>query len=305
MYVNNAVFEVHTPDGGHFALRLHRPGNKRLEWIKSELVWLTAISRNTSLCVAQPIPTIDNEPVAFTQVLGLNEPVVCTLFSWIEGHFERTDTVSLQQVRATGKFLARLHHYSTIFDLPDGFIRPRLDDDGLFGAKLAYDPGTGAALFTDEHHATFQQVEERVRQVMRELDTSKETFGLIHADFIMKNMLFRDDEVCAIDFDDCGWGYYLYDLAPLLLQFKDEPRYPELRDALWEGYTAHRPLPDTYRNYIETFIAARHLLSCRWLAGNLHNPRIRERAPELIASRVTELRRFLKTGSIAQQGETF
>ena len=30
-YINNAVFEVHTPDKGHFALRLHRPGHKRLE----------------------------------------------------------------------------------------------------------------------------------------------------------------------------------------------------------------------------------------------------------------------------------
>ena len=121
----------------------------------------------------------------------------------------------------------------------------------------------------------------------------------------MKNIVFRGDTVCAIDFDDCSWGYYLYDLAPLMLQFKDEPRYHELRDALWAGYTARHFLPEAYRGYLESFVAARHMFSCWWVAGNLHNPRIRERAPELIRNRMAELRRFLETGSISQQGDIF
>jgi len=304
-YINNAVFEVHTPNGGHFALRLHRPGHKRLEWIKSELVWLGAICRDTSLCVPHPIQSIDAEPVVYASVQGLSEPVVCTLFDWIEGHFEGANTLSLQKVRDVGKYLSRLHNYSTIFDPPADFVRPRLDENGLSGVESAYNPGAGAALFTDDHRRTFQQVEERLRNVMRELGVSEESFGLIHADFLTKNILFSGDEICAIDFDDCSWGYFLYDLAPLMLQFKDEPRYPELRDALWEGYTAQRTLPDTYRAYLETFVAARDMFSCWWVAGNLHNPRIRERAPELITYRVAELRRFLDTGSISRQGDIF
>ncbi|MEO8397180.1 MAG: phosphotransferase [Chloroflexota bacterium] len=299
-YINNAVFEVHAPDGSHFALRLHRPGHKREEWIKSELVWLAAICADTSLCVPQPIQLIVYAPVH-----GLSEPIVCTLFTWIEGHFETPDTLSLDQVQEIGKYLSRLHNYSMTFNPPEGFARPRLDENGLSGVESAYDPGAGAALFTDEHRHTFQQVEERVQNVMHELGISKESFGLIHADFLMKNILFKGNEICAIDFDDCRWGYFLYDLAPLMLQFKDEPRYPELRDALWEGYTAQRALPDTYRAYLETFVAARDMFSCWWVAGNLHNPRIRERAPELIIYRVAELRRFLETGSISQQGDIF
>jgi Ser/Thr protein kinase RdoA (MazF antagonist) len=304
-YVNNAVFEIQTPDGGHFALRLHRPGHKRLEWIKSELIWLGAISRDTSLGVPQPIPSREGEPVVYASVRGLSEPILCTLFVWLDGQFEGADTVSLQKVREVGEYLSKLHTYAMSFDPPAGFARPRLDENGLSGVESAYNPGAGATLFTDEHRRTFQQVEDRVRGVMRELGVSKESFGLIHADLLMKNILFRDDEVCAIDFDDCCWGYFLYDLAPLMLQFKDQPRYPELRDALWEGYTAQRPLPDSYRAYVETFVAARDLFSCWWVAGNLHNPRIRERAPELISYRVAELRRFLETGSISQQGDIF
>jgi Ser/Thr protein kinase RdoA (MazF antagonist) len=305
MYVNNAVFEVHTADGGHFALRLHRPGHKRLEWIKSELAWLTAICRDTTLGVPQPIHAIDAEPIVYTPVRGLSEPLVCTLFVWIEGRFEETDKISLQMARDAGEFLARLHNYAASFEPPSAFARPRLDEDGLFGAESAYDPGEGVSLFTDEHLTTFAQVENQVRGVMSALGKSHESFGLIHADFIMKNIVYRGAEVCAIDFDDCGWGYYLYDLAPLLLQFKDEPHYLELSDAFLEGYNENHPLPEMYQGYIETFIAARHLLSCWWVAGNLRNPRIRERAPEIIAHRTAELRRFLETGSISQQGEAF
>ena len=75
-YINNAVFEVHTPDKGHFALRLHRPGHKRLEWIKSELVWLAALCRDTLLCVPQPIQSGDAEPLVYASVDGLSEPIV-------------------------------------------------------------------------------------------------------------------------------------------------------------------------------------------------------------------------------------
>lgn len=304
-YANNAVFEVRAPDGGHFALRLHRPGHKRLEWINSELVWLEAIGRDTSLSVPHLIHAQDDESIVYASVEGLSDPVVCTLFAWIDGQFDTTSTVSLERVREVGKYLSRLHNYSMTFDPPADFARPRLDEKGLSGVESAYYSGVSSALFTDEDRHTFRQVEGRVRDVMHGLGASKESFGLIHADFLMKNMLFRGDEVCAIDFDDCSWGYFLYDLAPLMLQFKDEPRYPELRDALWEGYTAYRPLPETYRAYLETFVAARDMFSCWWVAGNVHNPRVRERAAELITYRVAELRRFLETGSISQQGDIF
>jgi len=42
--------------------------------------------------------------------------------------------------------------------------------------------------------------------------------GLIHADLHLGNALFWSDEVRVIDFDDCGFGYWLYDIAFALKQ---------------------------------------------------------------------------------------
>jgi Ser/Thr protein kinase RdoA (MazF antagonist) len=302
LYVNNAVFEVISPAGSRFALRLHRPGHKSAEIIQSELVWLQAITAHTPLCVPRPVPTTTGDLFTAVPVEGLDSPVICALLSWIDGNPYDTDTVPLPLIQQAGSFLAQLHNFSQDFTPPPGFTRPRMDWSGL---QAAYDPGSGISLFTDDHLALFARIGEQVKAVMDSLGQSRDQFGLIHADLIMKNMLFRGDEVCAIDFDDCAFGYYLYDLAPLLLQLKDEPRYADLQTAFWQGYTTFRPQPESHLAYLETFIAARHLASCYWIAGNLHNPRIRERAPAIIAHRTAELARFLETGSINQRGEHF
>jgi Ser/Thr protein kinase RdoA (MazF antagonist) len=303
-YVNNAVFKVSigSRDGNSYALRLHRPGHKRLEWIRSEILWLSEIHKHTPLCVPQPLMTTSGEPFALVPVDGLNESVTAVLFGWLDGQFYANDAISLESVQQAGQFLARLHLYAADFRPPSDFTRPRLDWDGLFGANSPYNPGDGEKIFTAEQKAVFADVEQRVRSVMDEIGQQPDTFGMIHADFIAKNWLFNENRMCVIDFDDCAWGYYLYDLAPALLQFKYEPRYRTLREAYLGGYTNQRPLSSRDELHLETFIAARHLASCRWLAGNLQNPRIRERAPDLIAQRTAELRRFLETGSIDEGG---
>ncbi len=57
---------------------------------------------------------------------------------------------------------------------------------------------------------------ETVRVATRELGAQPDTFGLIHADLHQENYLFHGGMARAIDFDDCGWGFYLYDLAVTL-----------------------------------------------------------------------------------------
>lgn len=297
-FVNNAVFKCMT-DEQTYALRLHRPGYSRADWIRSEMVWLQAIRRQTDLQVPRPISTEAGDLLITVPVDDLDESIICTLLGWVEGQFFTPDVINLEQVHAAGEFLARLHSFAFV-PSPD-FVRPRLDADGLFGESAQYKLDNGMAIFSEAQQAVFAAVETRVRNIMQLLGQSPEHFGLIHADFIAKNMLFNVDGVGAVDFDNCAWGYYLYDLAPALLQFSIEPRYPELREAFLGGYTAVRPIADEDRAALEGFLAARQVASCRWLAGNLHNPEVRARAPELIAKRSDELRRFLETGQMFTQ----
>ncbi|MCB9452187.1 MAG: phosphotransferase [Anaerolineaceae bacterium] len=296
---NNAVFQVTVGDE-RYALRIHRPGHKPLAWIQAELTWLTALWQNTPLGVPQPVAASDGAWVVSVTMPGVDVPLYGVLFRWMAGETRRPDTITLAETEAAGAFLARLHNFAQTYSPPPGFMRPRLDWDGLFGANSVYEPGAGAALFTPTQQTVFAAVVERVQATMLELGESRETFGLIHADFLVKNMLFQAGRVCALDFDECGWGYYLYDLTPALWQLKDEPRYAELRAAYLQGYTRIRSLPEGYPVRLETLLAARHLASIRWIAGNKDNPVIRGRAPGIIAARTDMLRHFLDTGELVE-----
>ena len=66
---------------------------------------------------------------------------------------------------------------------------------------------------------------------------------MIHADFILGNCHFRGHTPGVLDFDDCGWGHFLYDLAPLLGNLSDADRFLILARAFLAGYRRVRALP--------------------------------------------------------------
>ncbi len=297
-YSNNAVFKVTASPDTHYVLRVHRPGHKRIEWILSELTWLSTLNERSMAQVPHPIPTRQGEWIVEAQVKTLKYPLPCVLFHWIEGQFYPAADISVEQVYQAAAFIAGLHEFAITFTPPPSFIRPLLDWEGLFGERSPYNPGEGVRIFTADQKTVFAAVESRVQAVFNELDRFPLSFGVIHGDFLPKNFLFTPSGVAAIDFDDLSWGYYLYDLAPTLLLFKSESRYEPLREAWLAGYSSVRTLPPHHADYLEAFMAARHLASCRWQAGNLHNPRIREHAAEVIARRTQDLRHFLDTGTL-------
>jgi len=102
----------------------------------------------------------------------------------------------------------------------------------------------------------------------------------------------------VVDFNDCAWGYKLYDLAPMLWVSRADERYGEIREALLEGYEQISPLTDKHLKHLETFVAARHVASCRWIAQNAEHPTIRGRAAAIISERVDEMHIYLETGSL-------
>lgn len=277
---NNAVYQVEA-DGKRYALRVQRPGGRRHEWTQAELDWLNYLDGR--LRVRAPAAPL------FEATLE-NQPIHVVLFHWLHGAPIPPAETTTDHARRIGSYIAQLHTLSASFQPPAGFSLPRLDWDGMFGEDSTYDPGAGASLFSEDDHAVMNAVTARVRETMRALDRDGGSFGLIHGDLNGKNLLFDGDKVGAIDFDDCAWGYLLYDLTPILIGWKDTPQYDTLRAALWEGYTAQ-----PYNPHLDTLLAGRFVLSCRWFARNITHPTIRDRAPAVIAHRINQLRRYLET----------
>ncbi|MCY4537481.1 MAG: phosphotransferase [Chloroflexi bacterium] len=307
-YSSNAVFKV-SARGGIYVLRLHMPGRVRAAYLASELTWLQYLRLNTDLLASAPVPLQDKAvDVLFTSLRPAQlapESVLCSLFEHIDGESKSAKELSADDVHAVGVYLGTLHREGQI-EPPDGFMRPRMDWQGLFGAESPYTVQDSLITTTAEQTETYEQVENRVRTVMAAIDRGPDTFGLIHGDLLAKNILHCDDQRAGLDFEYCGWGYFLYDLAPLLWQLKGERRndYCQLEEAMWAGYTSKTRLDERMRAHVEVFIAARQLLSCRWLLANAGHPALREIAPNLLEERSSELREFLKTGVLQRKSLT-
>ena len=169
-----------------------------------------------------------------------------------------------------------------------------------------YASPTESDLIGDEQLAILADLREKLRRALSSAVSSDHAAGLIHADLLAKNIVFREPAIAALDFEFCGWGYFLYDLAPLLWQLKGERAadYSELEEAIWRGYTSIRPVAESDRQLLEPFIAARQYASVRWLLANLENPTLAEQAPSLIADRCRELEVFLETGIMQRSTAT-
>jgi Ser/Thr protein kinase RdoA (MazF antagonist) len=231
---------------------------------------------------------------------GVDGPVYCDLLRWMAGTALALDELTDAQIEAIGRFAARLH--ALPFEPPADFQRPALDWEGLFGEESPYHAGEGERLFTAEQRQVITEVTDVVRTAMDDLSKGDDVYGMIHADLLPKNVLFDDAGAMAVvDFDDCAWGYDLYDLAPMLWASRHHARYADVQAALWTGYTSVRPQTRHFREHLEAFVAARHVASCRWVAGNTGHPAIRGKASQIIVERIEEMRVFLQTGTLSKQ----
>jgi Ser/Thr protein kinase RdoA (MazF antagonist) len=272
------VFRVELPTGEKFALRMYgtpraareelRSDDPRLrttlklrslETLREQLTWLSVLGRETDLLVPEPMPLPDGSLVGYVSVEGVPECRHCTLVRWVPGRHKRED-LTLVDLSLVGFYLARLHDHAERYRTPDPSVLPRWDWHWPFGESVPL-WSKGEAFYSAEQMTVFEETAQRVRRDLEELGYGNEVFGLVHRDLNLNNLMFGDGTVGAIDFDLCGLGHYLLDLATILgaLRSLHTHRIEWLREALLEGYERERSLPMGYRKYFGTFSVMRRV----------------------------------------------
>ena len=305
-YSTNAVFKVSVKEAA-FVMRLHAPGRVAASHLRSELLWLLHIRGSTELLCPQPIAPADSPDrfVEYHSERFAGKTGYAVLFAFLDGEPKPPHALTPADMGRIGRYLGELHTRAQFVPPPD-FTRPRLDHAGFFGADSPYRKAASSITLTPEQSAIFAETERGVVSVMRALESNAESRGLIHGDMLLKNILFRPASIAALDFEYCGFGPFLYDLAPLIWQLRgDRPAdCAELESSVWSAYAALRPAAEKERAHLEVMIAARQLASCRWLLSQAHHPNIRKIAPELLAARAMELRDYLISGILRRQSRT-
>ena len=95
-----------------------------------------------------------------------------------------------------------------------------------------------------------------------------------------------------IDFDDCGWGWPLYDVAVALWRRLEDPAFPRLRDGLLKGYERVLPFPGEQYACLEDIIMAQSLGNLGWFGKHADSP-LAEVLPQRIGEAEAACRKYL------------
>ena len=266
----NVTFRVTDVKGGDYALRLHRPGYNSLRELESERQWCASLACS-GLPLQNAVKSRAGDHFVVVDIPLRAERRHAGITSWLPGVLlgEHIETVRAGQARADlfcamGRLAATLHNQSEAWTPPAGFVRPRLDLEGLLGENPRWGRFWEHCALDQGEQTLLLEARRQLRVLLQSYGTPSRAFGLIHADLHPDNIVIEGDSMGLIDFDDCAFGWHLYDLASALIEYSDDEDFGELRRALLAGYRERRTLPAADERLLATFLLLRGMALVGW-----------------------------------------
>lgn len=271
----NATYEVLTPRlsnnfSHRYILRLHRVGYHTRHAIECELDWLVALQRDLpEIRTPKPIAGCDG---ACVQSQPFNdEKRNFVLFEHLPGDHPSEEDDLTVGFQALGQIAARTHLHSQGWKHSEQFERLTWDDVAILGVAPRWGhwsdgPGVGEA-----ERSCLLRVESEIMRRLEVFGRQPERWGLIHGDMRLANLLLNGDHPPAlIDFDDCGFSWFLYDFAAAISFIEDSSKIANLLAAWLQGYRRVTCLSDEDIAIIPTLVMLRRLALLGWLGTHPH-----------------------------------
>jgi Ser/Thr protein kinase RdoA (MazF antagonist) len=277
----NATYAVRTPSGAiTAALRVHRLDYHPDGAIRSELAWIDALREEGVVTTPALVSARDGErELTVADPAAATAPRSVVMFEWLPG--ASPDESSLvANFAELGELTARLHVQARTWEPPADFRRFSWGYDEAFGSIARWGrwqdaPGVDAGTLP-----VLTRLDRTLHDRLAAYGRSHERWGLIHADLRLANLLESPGRPTAvIDFDDCGFGWFLYDFGAAVSFIEDHPDVPAATDQWVEGYRRVSPLPAADEAQLRTFVMFRRLLLLAWIGSHASVDVARELAP--------------------------
>ncbi|WP_421760232.1 phosphotransferase enzyme family protein [Devosia sp.] len=287
----NHTFRIDGTGGTQHILRLHRPHYQSRTAINSELAWLQALAATTDIPVPKPLLAIDGE---LLQEVAPDR--FAALFRFEQGREPKPDEDLAPLFAVLGRYAATAHLHIETWEQPERFVRPIWDAIGLLEPAGLWGDWRKAPHVEGEVLEDLLALDAALRQRLHAYGTDIDRFGLIHADMRLGNLLVDEDQVTLLDFDDCGFGWFLYDLAASLSFFETSPQVPALIRSWLTAYMQVRPLKTEDVAMIDTLILLRRMALLAWISSHADTDLAKAHADRFAADTAAMARRYLARG---------
>ncbi len=262
----NHTFRIDMPDGEKHIIRVHRPLYQSLASIKSELLWLKALKKDTDLPLISPLAGVNGELVQKVE-LGEGQHSYAVRFAFEKG--QEGDSANLDELFVDlGHFAAICHSHVEQWAQPSGFFRPTWDADAILNKDGLWGNWRAAPNIDEEILRTLEKSEIKLRSLLEAYGNSADRFGLIHADMRFANILVDKGKSRLIDFDDCGFSWFGYDFAASVSFFEHEDIVPKLKQIWLKAYREIREFSKADEDMIDAMVLLRRMALLAWVQSH-------------------------------------
>ena len=288
----NQTFRIDCADGRKFALRLARPGYHTADEFASEMAWIEALQKAQTVPVARPIHGRDGNYVQ--QVATHN----ALLFEWVEGSEPKITDNLMGLAEQLGALAAQLHEHALQWHRPKNFTRPRWDFDAALGSEMRWGDWHQGLGVKPYMLPLLSRTVNKIEQRLKAYGEGEQRFNLIHGDLRLANLLKHKSQVTVIDFDDCGFGWLMYDAATMISFHEHEAQAQEMIQRWIEGYGKIRRLSHEDEQAIQTLIMYRRVLLLAWLGSHSDIELAREVESTFADQTLVLSERFVLSGKV-------
>ncbi len=256
-------------------LRINRLGYHSSDAILSEIAWIEALRRDNIIITADILHGKNGKKLQCYDDDITHQKYNMLLFEFLTGHHLNEHQHLSENFYHLGNITAKLHQHSQKFtgELPSFFTRLNWDFDGMIGAN----PHWGAWQHTINNDAPNMnneaiklliRVAEKIKSKLYHYGQSSDNYGLIHADLRLANFLIEGDKLKVLDFDDCGFSWFLYDIGAAFSFIENHPEKSDMINAWLAGYQKIRSLTPDDIAMIPCFIMLRKMVLLGWIGSH-------------------------------------
>lgn len=257
-FEDNAVWRATSTAGDDYAVRLSVRDGRSARQQRDEMRWLQALAADGAVAVPDPVAALDGRWVVPVDVPGHDEECTLAVLRWLPGTAE-PPYAQPGNAEAMGRATAALH--ANAASVPMEFDRPVWDAATILLEGHALTHPQAHAQLGAGGTAVLQAVADSIVPVLNR--GSRGDYGRVHGDLHRENMItLPAGGVGIIDFDDCGTGGFMLDIATVLSSIhriaqKTPGAYETFARNFLAGYTSVRPLPDEFDRLLEPYLLLR------------------------------------------------